>query len=65
MAESGARIGEIGNLTLGQIKIDESGTVLNVSGKTGRRRLRIISATPHLLKWLDCHPDKENPYAPL
>lgn len=65
LAESGARIGEIGNLTIGQIKVDESGTVLNVSGKTGRRRLRIISGTPYLLKWLDIHPDKENPYAPV
>lgn len=65
LAESGARIGEIGNLTIGQIKIDASGTVLNVSGKTGRRRLRIISATSYLVKWLDIHPDNANPYAPL
>jgi site-specific recombinase XerD len=65
LAESGARIGEIGNLTIGQVNIDPNGTVLNVSGKTGRRRLRIISATPYLLRWLDIHPDKSNPYAPL
>ncbi|MBI4146780.1 tyrosine-type recombinase/integrase [Candidatus Woesearchaeota archaeon] len=65
LAESGARVGEIGNLTIGQVKIDASGTVLTVSGKTGRRRLRIISATSYLLKWLDIHPDKSNPYAPL
>jgi site-specific recombinase XerD len=65
LGESGARIGEIGNLTIGQIKIDASGAVLNVSGKTGRRRLRIISATPFLVKWLDIHPDNANPYAPL
>ena len=65
LSESGARIGEIGNLTIGQTKVDANGTVLNVSGKTGRRRLRIISGTPYLLKWLDIHPDKENPYAPV
>jgi site-specific recombinase XerD len=65
LGESGARIGEIGNLTIGQIKIDTSGAVLNVSGKTGRRRLRIISATAYLVKWLDIHPDNTNPYAPL
>ena len=65
LAESGARVGEIGNLTIGQVKVDASGTVLTVSGKTGRRRLRIISATPYLLRWLDIHPDKENPNAPL
>ncbi|MEM3154442.1 MAG: tyrosine-type recombinase/integrase [Candidatus Woesearchaeota archaeon] len=65
LGESGARVGEIGNLTIGQIKIDASGAVLNVSGKTGRRRLRIISATAYLVKWLDIHPDNANPYAPL
>jgi site-specific recombinase XerD len=65
LGESGARIGEIGNLTIGQVKIDASGAVLNVSGKTGRRRLRIISATAYLVKWLDIHPDNTNPYAPL
>jgi integrase len=65
LAESGARIGEIGNLTISQVKIDTSGAVLNVSGKTGRRRIRIISATPYLVKWLDIHPDNTNPYAPL
>ncbi len=65
LGESGARIGEIGNLTIGQIKIDASGTVLNVSGKTGRRRLRIISSTAYLVKWLDIHPDKENPSSPV
>ena len=65
LAESGARVGEIGNLTIGQITIDPNGTVLNVSGKNGRRRIRIISATSYLLKWLDIHPDKENSQAPL
>jgi len=65
LAESGARVGEIGNLTIGQVCIDASGTVLTVSGKTGRRRLRIISATPYLLRWLDIHPEKQNGNAPL
>ncbi|HLC22574.1 MAG TPA: tyrosine-type recombinase/integrase [Candidatus Nanoarchaeia archaeon] len=65
LAESGARIGEIGNLTIGQIKIDPSGAVLTVSGKMGRRRIRIVSSTAYLVKWLDIHPEKENPYAPV
>ena len=65
LGESGARIGEIGNLTIGQVKIDASGAVLNVSGKTGHRRLRIISSTAFLVKWLDIHPEPTNPHAPL
>jgi len=65
LAESGARIGEIGNLTIAQITIDPSGAVLNVMGKTGPRRIRIISSTPFLVNWLNHHPDRKNPYAPL
>lgn len=65
LGESGARIGEIGNLTIGQIKIDASGAVLNVSGKNGRRRIRIISATAFLVRWLEIHPDYANPSAPV
>ncbi len=65
LAESGARIGEIGNLSLGQIDIDPNGVVLNVDGKTGCRRIRLVSATPHLTNWLNMHPDKENTRAPL
>jgi len=63
LAESGARIGEIGNLTISQVNIDPSGAVLNVMGKTGPRRIRIISSTPFLVNWLNNHPDRKNPYA--
>jgi integrase len=65
LAESGARIGEIGNLTFAQINIDPRGAVLNVVGKTGPRRLRIISSTPFLVSWLNNHPDRKNPLAPV
>ncbi len=65
LSESGARIGEIGNLTIGQVDIDTNGVILTVDGKTGERRLRIVSATPHLMTWLNNHPDKKNPRAPL
>lgn len=65
LAESGARIGEIGNLTIGQVNIDSNGVVLNLDGKTGCRRIRLVSATPHLTTWLNNHPDRENPRATL
>lgn len=65
LAESGARIGEIGNLTISQITIDPNGAVLNVNGKTGSRRIRLVTSTPFLVNWLNNHPDKNNPYAPI
>lgn len=65
LAESGARIGEIGNLSIGQIDIDPNGVVLSVDGKTGCRRIRLVSATPHLTTWLNNHPDRQNPRAPV
>jgi integrase len=60
LAESGARVGEIGNLTIGQVCIDPNGVVLNLEGKTGSRRIRLVSSTPHLVTWLNNHPDREN-----
>jgi integrase len=63
LAESGARVGEIGNLTISQIDIDANGVVVNLEGKTGSRRIRLISSTPHLVTWLNNHPAKGNPSA--
>ncbi|MBD3319457.1 tyrosine-type recombinase/integrase [Candidatus Woesearchaeota archaeon] len=65
LAESGARIGEVGNLTIRQINLDPNGCVVTVQGKTGSRRLRLVTATPHLVTWLNNHPDRKNPYAPV
>ena len=65
MSESGARPGEIGNLTIGQVDVDANGVVLNLQGKTGSRRIRVVSATPYLITWLNNHPQKEKPDAPL
>ncbi len=65
LSESGARIGEIGNLTIAQVNIDPNGIVLTVQGKTGDRRLRLVTTASFLVSWLNNHPDKNNPYAPL
>lgn len=62
--ESGCRIGEIGSLQIGNIKIDEYGIIMNVTGKTGQRPIRLISSTPYLMTWYNNHPNKEKE-APL
>lgn len=46
--ESGARVGEIGNLSLNRINFDKHGVVLCVSGKTGSRKIRLLNSVPFL-----------------
>lgn len=63
--ESGARVGEIGTLQIKHLVFDSNGCCLTVSGKTGMRRIRLISSKPYLAKWKNSHPQKNNPNAPL
>lgn len=63
--ESGCRIGEILSLQLKHVQIDEYGAVLLVNGKTGQRRVRIILSAPKLNQWIENHPLKNDPSAPL
>ena len=63
--ESGCRIGEIASLQMNNLAFDEKGAVLNVLGKTGARRIRIVSSVSYLLAWINCHPMKNEPKAPL
>lgn len=63
--ESGCRIGELLYLKLRNIQFDQYGAVLRVSGKTGDRRIRVIASVQVLSAWLQEHPDKTNPNAPL
>lgn len=63
--ESGCRIGEILSLAIKNVQLDDYGAQLIVNGKTGMRRVRIIASAPKLAQWLDNHPLKEDPDAPL
>jgi integrase/ribosomal protein L40E len=63
--ESGARIGEIASLQIGNVKFDEYGAIIHVEGKTGARPIRILSSTPHLVTWMQNHPFKDNNNSPL
>ncbi|MFH1396622.1 MAG: tyrosine-type recombinase/integrase [archaeon] len=58
--ESGARVGEIGNLKLKNVIFDKYGIRISVQGKTGSRKMRLISSTPYISTWLANHPDKDN-----
>lgn len=62
--ETGGRIGELLNLMRRRVQFDQYGAVLLVLGKTGDRRVRVITAAPLLAQWLNDHPRKD-PDAPL
>ncbi len=59
--ESGARIGELGNLSIKNVCFDKHGVILSLRGKTGARKIRLISSTPYISTWLNMHPFKDDP----
>jgi integrase/recombinase XerD len=65
MYESGARPEEFLRLTNTDIRVDSKGAVFMLRGKTGERRVRIISFTKLLQQWLDVNPLKHQDYYPL
>lgn len=65
LSESGCRIGEVSTLRIRNVQFDKYGIVLVVNGKTGSRKIRILSATPYLSVWMQNHPLKNDKNAPL
>jgi integrase/ribosomal protein L40E len=63
--ETGCRIGEIMSLRVKHVLFDQYGAVLRVTGKTGDRRVRVISSAPALSAWVQIHAKADNPEAPL
>lgn len=63
--ELGARIGELGNLSIKHVSRDKYSYLIDLTGKTGRRTPRIVIADPYLTEWLNNHPFKHQPDSPL
>ncbi len=63
--DSAARISEILNCNIGHVTFDRYGAMIAVTGKTGRRSIRLVSSVPDLQVWINIHPFKNNPDAPL
>ncbi len=63
--ESGCRISEILGLKVGDVNFDKYGAFFVVDGKTGQRRIRLIDSVPDLQAWINKHPLKDKPDAPL
>lgn len=55
--ETGARIGELIDLTVGDIEDRKHGKKVVIEGKTGSRRLPLVESVPYINKWLNDHPD--------
>lgn len=54
--ETGARIGELIDLTVRDIEDRTHGKKVVIDGKTGARRLPLVESVPYLNKWLNEHP---------
>jgi len=63
--ESMRRLGEILSLKIGNVEFDELGARLTVNGKVGRDNARVITSAPLLASWLNIHPLRNNPDAPV
>lgn len=63
--ESGARISELMGLSLSDVAFDDYGARITVDGKTGVRRVRLIQSVPDLRNWVNAHPFRTLPKAPL
>lgn len=64
-SELGNRRGEMWNLRIKDVQFDEYSAILTLRGKSGTRRRRLYESVPDLRAWLNDHPLKSNPDAPL
>lgn len=63
--DSGARSGEFRSLEVGDVTDHQHGMQITVDGKTGKRTITLIPSVPHLQRWLQDHPDRNDRDAPL
>ncbi len=61
--ESGCRAGEFLSMKIKNVSFDRYGAVIVVHGKTGYRRIRLVSSVPYLAEWFNMHPLNSNPEA--
>ena len=58
--ESGCRIGEFIKMKIRDIEFQKPGCFFTISGKTGARRIRLISSEKYILDWLNSREDGDN-----
>ncbi len=63
--ESGARIGDLGSRRIRDVSFEKGYPRLMLKGKTGARKVILIASAPYLSRWIELHPLRDNPGAPL
>ena len=58
--ESGARIGELLNIRICDLNIQDDRINIQLDGKTGQRVIPIYMSVGYIMQWLDYHPLKDN-----
>ncbi len=61
----GGRSGEFRELRIGDVSDHRHGLQVTVQGKTGQRSPLLIPSVPHLARWLEVHPRRDDDSAPL
>jgi site-specific recombinase XerD len=59
--ESGARIGEVMNLRIKDVDFTGDFCRVMLRGKTGMRKIPLITSVPYLTTWINQHPTREDP----
>jgi integrase/recombinase XerD len=65
LAESGARVSEIGLMKIKHVAFESHGARLSISGKTGARKILVIYSSPYLQQWINLHPHNSDTEAYL
>lgn len=63
--ECGLRLGEVSGIKIKNMRCTDNGFIIKVSGKTGEREAFVIDTEPYIREWLNQHPYRNNPEAPL
>jgi len=58
--ETGVRVGELLNIRIKDIIINETHATIIVDGKTGKRNIPIINSLPYIIQYLEVHPFKND-----
>lgn len=53
-------MGELASLRIKNIEFNEYGAAVKVRGKTGERRVMIVSFASLVAKWLEMHPRRDD-----
>jgi integrase len=65
LSELGSRRGEIYNLRIKDVAFDKYSAILTLTGKSGTRLRRVYSAVADLRTYINNHPHRDDPLAPL